>query len=62
EKKKECGYVSGIGRRLTHGASNNLSKELTLEDPTAYRKLLQLTRERFEELLKKVHPPVQKKR
>ncbi|EFN78891.1 hypothetical protein EAI_02301, partial [Harpegnathos saltator] len=48
-------------RRLTQGASNNLLKELALEDPTAYRKVLRLTCEKFEEFLKKVHPLVQKK-
>ncbi|EFN84424.1 hypothetical protein EAI_05111, partial [Harpegnathos saltator] len=45
----------------THGASNNLFKELALEYPTAYRKVLRLTCEKCEELLKKVHPLIQKK-
>ncbi|EFN90052.1 hypothetical protein EAI_00759, partial [Harpegnathos saltator] len=60
-KKKERMWVrEWIGRiLLTHGASNNLFKELALEDPTAYRKVLRLTCETFEELSKKLHPLIQ---
>jgi len=32
-----------------------------LEDPVAYHKVLQLTREKLEKLLEKVHPFIQKK-
>ncbi|EFN85844.1 hypothetical protein EAI_12495, partial [Harpegnathos saltator] len=55
-KKKRMRVRKWIGRRLTHGASNNLFKELALEDSSAYRKVLRLTCEKFEELLKKVYP------
>ncbi|EFN85957.1 hypothetical protein EAI_07882, partial [Harpegnathos saltator] len=61
-KKKRMKERKWIGRRLTHGASNNLFKESALEDPAAYRKVLRLTCEKFEELLKKVHPLIQKKK
>ncbi|XP_018360086.1 PREDICTED: uncharacterized protein LOC108759237 [Trachymyrmex cornetzi] len=50
-----------IHRRPVLSASNNLFKELALEDPVAYHKVLRLTREKFEELLEKVHPLIQKK-
>ncbi|EFN86714.1 hypothetical protein EAI_12270, partial [Harpegnathos saltator] len=61
KKKKRMWIRKWIGERLTHGVSNNLFKELALEDPTAYRKVLRLTCEKFEELLKKVHRLIQKK-
>ena len=50
-----------ISRRQAQGASNNLLKELALEDPTTYRKVLRLTCENFEELWIKVHPFIHKK-
>ncbi|EFN77838.1 hypothetical protein EAI_11745, partial [Harpegnathos saltator] len=60
-RKKRMWVCKWIGRRLTHEASNNLFKESALKDPTAYRKVLRLMCEKFEEFLKKVHPLVQKK-
>ncbi|EFN85204.1 hypothetical protein EAI_06399, partial [Harpegnathos saltator] len=62
KKKKRRKVRKWMGRRLTHGGSNNLFKELALEDPTACRKVLRLTCEKFEELLKKVHSLIQKKK
>ncbi|KYQ56134.1 hypothetical protein ALC60_04957 [Trachymyrmex zeteki] len=61
KRKRRLWVRKWIYRRPTLGASNNLFKELALEDPVAYRKVLRLTREKFEELLEKVHPLIQKK-
>lgn len=60
-EKKRIWIRKWISRRLAQGASDNLFKELALEDQIAYRKVLRLTCEKFEELLEKVHPLIQKK-
>ncbi|EFN79368.1 hypothetical protein EAI_09857, partial [Harpegnathos saltator] len=61
-KKKRMRVRKWIGRRLTSMEHRIIfSKNWRLEDPTACRKVLRFTREKFEQLLKKVHPLVQKK-
>lgn len=61
KRKKRIWVRKWINRRLVQGASDNLFKELALEDPIAYRKILRLPCEKFEELLEKIHPLIQKK-
>ncbi|KAJ8967747.1 hypothetical protein NQ314_002626, partial [Rhamnusium bicolor] len=53
---------SWILKRLYEDASVKLLSELAADDLDAYKNLLRLSEEKFEELLQKVSPFIQKKR
>ncbi|GFX47773.1 putative nuclease HARBI1 [Trichonephila clavipes] len=51
-KKRKVWVKPWVGRRTEYGASHTLLKELKNEDHTAYRNMLRITGEQFDELLK----------
>lgn len=56
KRKKRIWIRKWIDRRLARGASDHLFQELALENPIAYRKILRISCEKFEELSKKIDP------
>ncbi|GFW95267.1 putative nuclease HARBI1 [Trichonephila clavipes] len=62
-KKRKVWVKPWVGRRTEYGASHTLLKELKNDDHTAYRNMLRITGEQFDELLEMVrgkHPQLLK--
>lgn len=60
QKKKRIWVREWITRRTMQGASNNLLRELKLEDSRDYKNFLRLNEQQFEYLLEKVTPKISK--
>ncbi|GFX36162.1 protein ALP1-like [Trichonephila clavipes] len=59
-KKRKVWVKPWVGRRTEYGASHTLLKELKNEDHTAYRNMLRITGEQFDELLEMVRGKLSK--
>lgn len=59
-KKRNVWVKPWIGRRTEYGASHTLLKELKNEDNAAYRNMLRITGEQFDELLEMVRGKLSK--
>ncbi|GFX25712.1 uncharacterized protein TNCV_4480421 [Trichonephila clavipes] len=59
-KKRKVWVKPWVGRRTEYGASHTLLKELKNEDHTAYRNMLRITGEQFDELLETVRGKLSK--
>lgn len=61
QKKKRTWVRRWINRRVSHGASITLLKELAEEDHVAYRNHLRMDPDKFNELLENIEPHISKK-
>ncbi|GFW63178.1 putative nuclease HARBI1 [Trichonephila clavipes] len=59
-KERKVWVKPWVGRRTEYGASHTLLKELKNEDHTAYRNMLRITGEQFDELLEMVRGKLSK--
>ncbi|GFW95283.1 putative nuclease HARBI1 [Trichonephila clavipes] len=59
-KKRKVWVKPWVGRRTEYGASHTLLKELKNDDHTAYRNMLRITGEQFDELLEMVRGKLSK--
>ena len=59
-KKKRKWVKAWVARRGKFGASDNLLRELAIEDPASYMNVLRMDKTKFEELLVLVAPAIKK--
>ena len=59
--KERCVWVRPyLTRRASHGHYDNLMRELALEDPQLYRNFLRLDEGRFNQIVERVRPRLQR--